>query len=754
MHVSHPLIRENAVELRRYQEAVVARAVDGNTLVVLPTGLGKTLIAVMVAAHRLLKHPGSKVLLLAPTRPLVVQHKKTFEKIMVPQKTAVLTGMEAVSKRGGVFEENSIIFATPQTIENDLMRGLKLTDVSLVIFDEAHRAVGDYAYAYIAKKYVEQAKNPLILGLTASPSSEKEKVGEVVRNLHIKRVEAKTEHDRDVKPYVSEVKVRWIKVELPQEFKKVKTLLEEMLKDRLKKLKDFEYIESTELRRVNKRTLLSVQSDIRKEITQGIDSFVPASTVAEAIKINHALELLETQGLVNLNEYFKRLSAQRSRAVKNMFADPRLKEVMALAHDLAVLGVDHPKLEELSKLVSEFKAGKVLVFTQYRDSVEKIIDKLNESDILAHEFIGQAPRGAKAGMTQKKQMDVLEKFREGDYTALVATSVAEEGLDIPVVDLVVFYEPIPSEIRSIQRRGRTGRGASGQVAVLMAKGTRDEGYYWASVHKERRMSEVVRGLRDGGLKEQKNLLDYEPEVFESKEDVAMEKGFGQKSIMEYGVFGDGGVTVFVDARERSARIIDALRSKARVEIRNLAVGDYLVSDRVAVERKTVPDFLQSIIDKRLLSQLKELTRNFEHVILLIEGEQDIFSERNIHPNAVRGALSSILLDFRVPVISTRNEEDTAEFIFALARREQEGEGRLVALRGERKPLTLSERQIFVVESLPNVSAVLARRLLMHFGSVQAIVCASEKDLKCVEGIGDSKASEIRNVLQGRYGGRD
>lgn len=749
MFVSHPLVKPEKVKLRAYQEAVISRAIDANTLVVLPTGLGKTLIGVMVAAHRLMEHPRSKILFLAPTRPLVEQHKKTFEDFLVAHRMCVLTGMVSIVNRKSLWEESSIVFATPQTIENDLVRGLNLSEVSLIVFDEAHRAVGDYAYVYIAKKYVKDAGNPLILGLTASPSSDEAKIDEIMGNLHVTRVEAKTEHDRDVKPYVSQVDVKWIKVELPGEFKKVKSLIEDVLRERVKKLKSFEYLKSAQLVKVNKRVLLGIQADIRKEITRGMDSFVPASIVAQAIKVNHALELLETQGLSALDKYLERLSNQKSKAVKNLSADQNMQEVVKIVHDLVLLGVDHPKLDELTKVVAKYKGKKVLVFTQYRDTVDKIIERLNQADILVHEFIGQAPRGAKAGMSQKKQMEALDQFRKGAYTALVATSVAEEGLDIPAVDLVVFYEPIPSEIRSIQRRGRTGRGEAGEVVVLMAKDTRDEGYYWASIHKERKMGALVRSMRDG--KKQKEILEYA--LSEGKENPGEKDAVyvGQKSMLDYGVeFEGGGVTIYVDARERNRNILDWLKEKANVKFQNLPVGDYLVSDRVVIERKTIKDFLQSLIDKRLLTQMREMTRNFPNPILVLEGVEDLFSERNIHPNAIRGALASLILDFGVSIIPTNEDVDTAALIYALAKREQEDEGRLVSLRGERKPLTLYERQIFVVESLPNVSAVLARRLLEHFGSIQELVNASEKELVKVEGIGATKAAEIRKVLKSRF----
>lgn len=733
MHITHPLIKPDTVSLRRYQENIVSRAIDANTLVVLPTGLGKTIIAAMVSAHRLHKFPESKVLFLAPTRPLAVQHQRTFEGILNVKKTVVLTGMTPVKERSQLWDENQIIFATPQTIENDIMRGLNIENVSLIIFDEAHRSVGNYAYVYIARRYVKKAKEPLIMGLTASPSSEDATIKEICQNLFIKRIEAKTEHDRDVKPYLQEVKTEWIRVELPEEFKKVKVVIEEILREYLRELKSGGYLKSSRIEKVNKKTLLRIQSDIRGEITSGIDSYLQASVVASAIKLNHALELLETQGIASLDSYLKRLRQQKSKAVKRLFMDERMKNLVKIVHDLRVLGIDHPKLDSLIEVVKKYRDKKVIIFTQYRDSVDKIMEKLNNADILAHEFIGQAHREEKKGMAQKEQIRILKNFEKGMYTCIVCTSVAEEGLDIPKVDLVIFYEPIPSEIRTIQRRGRTGRSTAGKVIVLMAKGTRDESYYWASVHKERKMGNLVRRMRDN-----------------------FESNTGQQSLVNYGVkeakekTSDPEIKIFVDVRERSPEIRRILSEKARIEIRQLDVGDFILSDRVIVERKTTADFINSIIDKRLLSQASELARNFQIPLMLIEGKEDLYSIRNIHPNAVRGALASLAMDFGISVLHSRDEEDTANFLYLIARREQIEEKREVALRGERKPVTLEEKQRYIIESLPNVSAVLAKRLLSKFGSVRGVIDSSEKELRRIEGIGEGKAEEIGRVIRSRY----
>jgi Fanconi anemia group M protein len=732
-HVTHPLVRENSVKLRRYQEAIVGVACENNTLVVLPTGLGKTIVAFLVMAHRLTLFPDSKLLFLAPTKPLVVQHKRSFDDLIPGRKTALLTGEENASKRKNTWGESQIIFATPQTIENDIIRNLNLENVSLIVFDEAHRAVGDYSYAYIAKKYAETGRDQLILGLTASPGSDKEKIDEVCENLHIQRIEAKTESDKDVKPYVQPVETRWVKVRLPEKFLEIKKMLEEVLKEDLKELKAAGVIETSDLSKINKRMILEAQSRIREDFDKGVAAYTQASLAASALKVNHAIELLETQGIDATDTYFKRLVTQNTKAVKRLLRNVNMKNAMTNIRLLKEQGVDHPKLDKLVEIVSKRKKDKTLIFTHYRDSVDKIIEKLNEADILAHAFIGQTKKEGK-GMSQKEQVKAIENFKEGKFNALIATSVAEEGLDIPKVDLVVFYEPIPSEIRVIQRRGRTGRSDTGEVIILMAEGTRDEAYFWTSFRKERTMKRNIKGLKKTHIK---------TEGEESKP-------YGQQSLLTYSPREDKAkVKIYVDHRE-SPYIKKLLKELCEIELAQLDVGDYILSDRVCAERKTIEDFLQSIIDKRLLSQASELKRNFQTPVLILEGFRDLYVQRNIHPNAIRGALAALAIDFNIPIIPSQNEEETAAILFAMAKREQEDEKRLVSLRGEKKPMTLGERQQYVIESLPNISSVLAKRLLEKFDTVQSIINASEKELTDIEGIGEKKAEEIRKVVKASF----
>lgn len=234
---------------------------------------------------------------------------------------------------------------------------------------------------------------------------------------------------------------------------------------------------------------------------------------SQAISLLHGIELLETQGAENLRAYLDRMSQNPKRTIKSLMKDPRIQEAVQLT---TTLTTPHPKLPVVQALVSgEFASnpkGRMIVFTQYRDTVDQIISHLTQPNIRPVRFVGQATRDASArGLTQKAQVEILDRFRDGDYNVLVTTSIGEEGLHVPDVDHVIFYEAVPSEIRSIQRRGRTGRTRFGKVTVLMAEGTVDEAYYWSSLQKERRMHSILSMVRTRGIrtvKKKTTLLDY------------------------------------------------------------------------------------------------------------------------------------------------------------------------------------------------------------------------------------------------------
>ncbi|HLC67364.1 MAG TPA: DEAD/DEAH box helicase [archaeon] len=504
-YVKHPWINENAIESRAYQEDVVNTALTGNTLCVLPTGMGKTSIAAVVAAERLRHDAKSRVLFLAPTKPLVEQHKRNFERMMkLGVELVAITGETKAEERINIYKKNDIIFATPQTIENDLKADiLNLADFSLVVFDEAHRCVGQYAYVFIAKIYMKTAKDPLILALTASPGGQAYKIKEVRDLLFIKNVEIKTREDEDVKPYVQKVENEWITVELPTPMKSLRTYLMNIKDSRIRKLMSWRVINNAY---VNKTQLLNLQQTLARKKTGS--AFAAMSIIAEVIKVDHALMLVETQCLSGAYTYLEKLSKEETKASVRLQKDENFINALRLCKELDEEGKEHPKLTKLVEIITnelKNKDARIIVFANYRDTIEKIYETLSKIKGAGPvEFIGQAKKKGK-GLSQKEQIQILNEFQMGFHNVLCASQVAEEGLDVVETNAVIFYEPTPSAIRKIQRAGRTARTQKGKVIVLMTKDTRDEAYHWSAQRKEKQMTKTLHEMKYGA---QKNLGDF------------------------------------------------------------------------------------------------------------------------------------------------------------------------------------------------------------------------------------------------------
>ena len=729
-------------EPRLYQQTILATAAEKNTLVVLPTGMGKTNIFLMLAAQRIKQYPNSKVLFIGPTKPLIDQYMSVFKEHfeIADNNMAIFTGLVSPEKRAVLWKNAKIIFSTPQGLENDIISSrINLEEVCLLGVDEAHRAVGEYAYVFVAKQFMKLSRFPRILALTASPGSDMEKIQEVCRNLFIEDIEVRTDEDPDVKPYIQEMQIDWVKVDLPNVFNDIRKLLALFLKERFEKLKKWGILKRTDVRYVSKSDLLQLQAELRGRISQGEKDFVvwnSISLLAEVMKIYHALELLETQGINVLHKYFEKLLSEsrtlKTKAIKSIMQDSNFKTALIKVRILYEEKVEHPKLIELKNLIdAEIKQNssmKIMIFNQYRDNALDIIEKLNKiTNVKANIFVGQQKKG-ETGLSQKEQKQMLDDFRNGLFNVIVATSIGEEGLDIPKVDLVIFYEPIPSAIRSIQRRGRTGRQEKGRVIILMAKGTRDEAYRWVAHHKEKKMYRNLENIR-----KKLNLSAYE------------------KKVIPITKFIDTKTKIFADYREKGSGVIKELaENNVVVNLGMLEHADYIVSSRCGIEIKAVEDFVDSIIDGRLLNQIKNLKNNFERPIVVIEGEQNIYAVRNVHQNSILGMLATIAVSYGIPIIQTKNFKETAALLQIIAKREQDETGRDFNLHADRKPSTLKEQQEYFVSSLPGINLTLAKPLLRHFKTVKSLVNASVKELQEVEKIGPVKAKQIKDVVEGEY----
>ena len=754
MYVKHEFIKPESVDRREYQINIANSAAKDNTLVVLPTGLGKTIVALILIAEEL-KKEDNKILFLAPTKPLVMQHAQYLRGFMTIDKESIIifTGEISPIKRQEMWNNARIIVSTPQVIENDLLsKKLSLKDVSIIIFDECHHAVGEYAYVFVSEMFQKQREGRRVLGLTASPGNDITKILEVCKNLDISNIEIRTKYDPDIRPYVHDLKITWKEIPLPKDFAYTIQLLRKALSERLKILKNLEFIESSSFSLINRTKLLDalkkIQGEIRSRVKPPKILFRAASTQSEAMKIYHALELLQTQGVNALKNYFQRMgkeaiSKDSSKASRTIMADKDLLEAVAYVKSL---DIEHPKVQEIVKIVEgqlELKpSSKIIVFTHYRDTssyISKLLENIEK--VRPARFVGQAMKEGDKGLTQKEQSKVIEKFKEGDYNVLIATSVAEEGLDIPSTDLVVFYEPIPSEIRAIQRRGRTGRKMPGKVVILITKGTPDEGYYWAAKRKEKRMRSELELIRS---KLSKKFEDAESLYKKKIEDIT-----NQKTLKDYEKKREQ-LKIIADHREYRSNVVRNLVVKGTsVEPQQLDVGDYVLSSRIGVERKNVDDFLESLIDGKLFKQMAQLRDAYSRPVLILEGD-NLLTKRNINHNAIFGSLASITVDFGIPILSTKDARETADLLNVIAKREQREDKKEVAVRGEKTQMSLRERQQFIVEGLPNVSAVIAKRLLAHFSSIKDIANATEEELQEVQGVGKNIASEITKLLNANY----
>jgi Fanconi anemia group M protein len=739
--IKHPLIKENIIEKRDYQVKIASNCIKRNTLVCLPTALGKTIIAALVTAEKLILNPDKKVVMLAPTRPLVLQHFERFKKIfnLRLDDLAAITGEISPNQRIDLWKRK-LIFSTPQVFMNDLILGqVDAKSISLLIFDEAHRATGDYAYTFIAERY-SQENEGLILGLTASPGSSKEDIEKICKNLFIKHIEARTTLSPDVKPYIKRVSVEWIKVDLPRIFFQIKKCFIKFIEEQSKTLKQY----GINFDKLSLKNVLKTKEILRKDFSLSEKQNVLRHLCLTLDSIIHSIksiELLETQGLIALSLYLKglveRIKAKPINPARIFIENPSIIEAKSLIEKAIAEGLDHPKVTKLKEIVKNSFKGKVkriIVFTNYRKTAMRLAQALNElnNEISASRLVGQLSKGEDKGLSQKEQIEVLEDFKSGKYNVLVATQIGEEGLDIIDCDEVIFYDSVSSAIRFIQRKGRTGRKWPGKVIVLLASKTRDEAYYWIAKRKEKIMDQT---LRDIVNMENKQKGQARIEDFIKKID---DKSPNQK------------IKIIIDSRESSSPIIKELsKFDLSIELKSLEIGDYVLSDRIVIEKKTTEDFIASIVDGRLFNQLIKLKNTYESPLVIIEGES-LYTSRAIRLESIMGAIASVIIDYKIPIIWTRNPIETASLLFHIAKREQLKEKHEPRIRYESKPKSLDEIKEYIVAGLPHINTTLAKRLLKRFKTVEKIFTASEKELQEVDGIGKKISEEIKKVLTEEY----
>lgn len=477
------------VPRREYQLAIARTALFSNTLVALPTGLGKTLIAAVVMYNYFRWFPQGKIVFAAPSRPLVMQQIEACHNIVgIPQEWTIdMTGLTSPPKRASLWKSKRVFFVTPQVLERDIQSGACLVKylVCLVI-DEAHRAMGNYSYCVAIRELMAVPVELRILALTATPGSKKDTIQLVIDNLQISTLEYRNESDTDVYPYVHNRNIELIEVPMGKDADETNNLLIDVIRPIAAKLGAMGVLSGRDFQTLSPCDLLNSRDKFRQAPPPEL-SHVKYGEVegyfGVLITLYHIRKLLSSHGIRPAHEMLEE-KLQQGYFARLMSRNEAIQRAKVLMQKSLSHGAPSPKLSKMIEvLVDHFRRNdpensRVIIFSNFRGSVRDILDSLAHigNSVKATQFIGQSSGKTLKGQSQKVQQAVLEKFRSGGYNVIVATSIGEEGLDIMEVDLVICFDANISPLRMIQRMGRTGRKNDGRVVVLACAGTELKGY--------------------------------------------------------------------------------------------------------------------------------------------------------------------------------------------------------------------------------------------------------------------------------------
>lgn len=510
------MLTENSIESRIYQQKILGNVIHNNTIIVLPAGLGKTIIATLLIAYHLNKHAGqngsinTKCIFLTPTKPLVLKRMAMLqERLTIPEHIKLIIGAIPNKKRAKLFQEAKVVVMTPNVLYNDITHDLyDLKNVSLIVFDECHRATGKHAYVKIANQYFLQKSDGKVLGITTSLGN-KRITEEVCNNLKITKIDDRKTHDNEISIYVSQKRIEYYFIPLPKLFQDMRMILEKQLykfiEDLAKKSVNF----PDDPRKITLKQLVELQDEYQNKLSTvphlrtrlSMNLKLLIAQIASCIRLFHLIERIETQGLSSAKHFIakireKALQNKKGLMLRRFYSLKSIKTVEKMLEEGLKEGYDHPKIiqtvEIVKKQISAKPDSRILIFANYRASINIIVDELNkinidEKKVSAVGLVGHKHKGAIGGLSSKQQMTILNHFKEGIVNVLVATSVAEQGLDIIDSDLVLFYDCVPDQIRAHQRRNRTVKQRLGKVIILITKDTIDEKYYWVVKEAEKKL---------------------------------------------------------------------------------------------------------------------------------------------------------------------------------------------------------------------------------------------------------------------------
>ncbi|XP_062863163.1 Fanconi anemia group M protein isoform X2 [Trichomycterus rosablanca] len=519
--------------IRDYQLKISEAALFQNTLVCLPTGLGKTFIASVVMYNFYRWYPAGRIVFMAPTKPLVAQQIEACYKVMgIPQQhMAELTGSTSAPQRRELWRTRRVFFLTPQVMVNDLSRNTcPATQIKCVVIDEAHKASGNHAYCQVVRELWNHTKQFRVLALSATPGGDMKAVQQVISNLLISHIELRSEESPDVQAHTHQRSLEKIVVPLGESLTGYQSRYSQVLERFTARLTQVRVLQHRDLRSLTKYQLILARDQFRRNPpphVKGAQQGALEGDFALCISLCHGFELLQQMGLRSLFFFAQNIMSgtkEYSRARNELQRCPVFMDLYKAMETMFLTSTkgpeepyfySHPKLEKLDQVVLQhfrtwadsaggsadpddtLKGGstRVMIFSSFRESVQEIAEMLNRHQPLVRvmTFMGQASAGKGVrGFTQKEQLEVVRRFREGGFNTLVSTCVGEEGLDIGDVDLIVCFDAQKSPIRLVQRMGRTGRHRQGRIVVILAEG-REERTYNQSQSNRRSVNKSITG---------------------------------------------------------------------------------------------------------------------------------------------------------------------------------------------------------------------------------------------------------------------
>lgn len=550
---------------RDYQLAMTETALNYNTLVSLPTGLGKTHIAavVMYNYYRWFANGGGKIIFLAPTLPLVNQQVEACYKIvgMPGHDTAVMTGKIKAETRKGLWQTKRVFYCTPQTVQKDLINACGCSNnrddaeekggdnknnsidnvdyetsrafskVVCLVLDEAHKATGDYAYTHVIELLEKGACAKFrIVGLSATPGTSIKAIQGVIETLRSVKIEARTDEDPTVAPYIHTKRVEFVICEQNNWQREIERMISAIVNPLLENLRERNVLHTYGNATLTSYSIFKAKETYIKNCGGSgsahggiVSIFLAAHTLVQLRNDCHQSLGVVKQKLLRLKNYPNRGAI--STIVKSSEFDALLAKVIEVTggggaangnSEVVRPAKMDPKLRKLCSLLEHHferekachNSSRVIVFAQFRDSVNEIVKCLEHLKplIRSRHFIGQN-KGAGTtskttkkkknardentnikdhtdvlpslderlgGMKQAEQYKAIKDFRNNVFNVLVCTSIGEEGLDIGDVDLIINYDVLRSPIRTIQRAGRTGRKRDGRVVSLITEGQEEQ----------------------------------------------------------------------------------------------------------------------------------------------------------------------------------------------------------------------------------------------------------------------------------------